>query len=172
MGVVSKGAARASWALPAVVLAGLLLAIWVGLPRRGRAPTAAPLDEWDIPQLVSYLNGEGLGLRLVATQKDGVIHTTAFLTTTPKGWEDLNRLQRGRTRIDQWQGTLHCERGPGGEAWADLARQWGNRALVVGPFLLYGDRELLGRVRHALAAHVRAERWPIRQWWAGPLPVA
>jgi hypothetical protein len=164
MAGLSKISSRACWALPPAALAGVLLALWVGQTKLD----SAPLKDWDIPQLVSYLNGEGLGLRLVATQKDGVIHTTAFLTTTPKGWEDLNRLQRGRTQIDHWRGTLHCERGPGGEIWADLARQWGDCALVVGPFLLYGDRELLGRVRAALAAPGRAVCWPTRLRWLAP----
>jgi hypothetical protein len=31
-----------------------------------------------------------------------------------------------------------------------MTLQWGDGSLVVGPFLFYGDRELLGRVRAAL----------------------
>jgi hypothetical protein len=164
MAGLNKISLRAYWALPPAVLAGVLLALWVGQPKTD----PAPLKDWDISQLVSYLNEEGLGLRVVSTRKDGAVHQTAYLTTTPRDWDDLNRLQRGRTRIDQWRGTLHCERGPGGEIWADLARQWGDNSLVVGPFLLYGDRELLGRVRAALAAHVRAACWPTRLRWLAP----
>jgi hypothetical protein len=120
------------------------------------------------------LNGEGLGLRTVATQKDGVVRQTAFLTTTDKEWLDLNLLPKIQKRIDQWRGTLYCVRDPvgnrpellwlarkypgildgargaGGNHRSELTHQWGDCCLVAGPFLFYGDRELLGRVHAAL----------------------
>ncbi len=105
-----------------------------------------------VQRVVDYLKGKGLGLRVVSTLKDGGgTNRMAFLTTTDQGWEELSRLPRGRSQVDQWRGTLYCERGPAGGDWADLQRQWGDCCLVVGPFLLYGDRELLGRVRDALS---------------------
>ncbi len=51
-----------------------------------------------------------------------------------------------------WQGILYCERGPRGNSWSELTREWSDSYLIVGPFLLYGDRELLGRVGAALTA--------------------
>ena len=151
MTAVSRLSGRAFWPLAPVLLIGALLTVWVGR-RTGRpATTAEPLDDWDVPQLVDYLNGKGLGLHVVSTLKGGDVYRTAFLTTTDQGWEELNRLPRGLAQLDRWRGTLHCERGPGGEDWDDLIRQWGDCCQVVGPFLLYGDRELLGRVRAALS---------------------
>jgi hypothetical protein len=134
------------------VLAGALLAVCVGRREGLPAPPAVPLDDWDIPRLVDHLNGKGLGLRVVSTSKDGVVHQRAFLTTTGKEWADLNRLQKDRKQIDQWRGTLYCERGPGGDMSAALTLQWGDCCLVVGPFLFYGDPDLLARARAALAA--------------------
>jgi hypothetical protein len=147
-----KLAWRAFWPLASVPLAGALLIHCVGQRRDGPAPVAGPLDDWDIPRLVAHLNGQGLGLRVVSTLKGRVgSDRTAFLTTTDQGWEELSRLIRGRSQIDRWRGTLYCERGPAGGDWDDLKRQWGDCCLVVGPFLLFGDRELLGRVRAALS---------------------
>jgi hypothetical protein len=147
----SKLAWRAFWPLAFVLVASVLF-VHCARQRTGiPATVAAALDDWDIPRLVAYLNGKDLGLRVVSTAKVGGSDRTAFLTTTDKGWEELSRPIRGRSHIDQWQGTLYCERGPAGGDWADLARQWGDCCLVVGPFLLYGDRELLGRVRAALS---------------------
>ncbi len=150
--VKSKLAWQALWLLASVLVAGVLFVRCVGQRTRSHATAAAPLDDWDIPRLVAYLNDRGLGLRVVSTMKGGGgSDRMAFLTTTDKGWEELSRPVRGRSQIDRWRGTLHCERGPAGGDWDDLARQWGDCCLVAGPFLLYGDRELLGRVRAALS---------------------
>jgi hypothetical protein len=148
----SKLAWRAFWPLAFVLVAGALFVRCVGQRTGSRATVAAPPDDWDIPRLVAYLNGKGLGLRVVSTLKGGGgSDRMAFLTTTDKGWEELSRPLRGRSQIERWRGTLYCERGPSGGDWADLKRQWGDCCLVVGPFLLFGDRELLGRVRAALS---------------------
>ena len=138
----SKLAWRAFWPVASVLLAGALFVHCVGQHAGGPATAAAPLDDWDVPRLVAYLNGKGLALRAVSTRKGGGGDRTAFLTTTDQGWEELNRLPRGPAR------SAAC---PGGEDWDDLIRQWGDCCQVVGPFLLYGDRELLGRVRAALS---------------------
>jgi hypothetical protein len=152
MSIGNELSGRACWPLLAALLAGALLAVWARQRTSGPAAPAPPLDGWDIPRLAAHLNGEGLGLRMVATQKDGAVHQTAFLTTTGKGWEDLNRLPKDLNQINRWQGTLYCERVPGGDGWPGLAHPSDDCCLVVGPFLLYGDRELLGRVRAALTA--------------------
>jgi hypothetical protein len=133
-----------------VLAAGALLAAWISQRGSGLATPAVALDDWDIPQLVDYLNGQGFGLRVVATQRDGVIRQTVFLTTTDQEWTDFNRLPNDHNEIDLWRGTLYCMRGPTGPLWSPLLREWGECALVIGPFLLYGDRDLLGRVRAAL----------------------
>ena len=160
MGGVSKFSLRVGrLSLPAVLAAALLVG-WIGL-RAGRpAASAVPPDDWDIPQLVAYLNDAGLGLRVVSALKNGVIDQTAFLTTSSKEWDDLNHLPKDPKQIHRWQGTLYCERGRAGflmrDDWSALVRQWGDCCLVVGPFLFYGDRELLDRVRAALTALARS----------------
>jgi hypothetical protein len=138
--------------LSALLLAGVVLAVWIG--QRKYASTSPPvsLDDWDIARLVLHLNGQGLRLRAMATQWNGVIERTAFLTTTEKTWHDFNRLPRDPQRIESWSGVVHCERGPGGEDWNALIEQWGDCCLVVGPFLFFGDRELLDRIRALLMA--------------------
>jgi hypothetical protein len=151
-----KVSRRAGWPLLATLLASVLLVVWQAKRRTAATTPVVPLDDWDIPQLVVCLNREGLKLRTVATRKDGVIAQTAFLTTTSKGWEDLTLLPKVQEQINRWQGTLYCERGPRGEeSWADLDQHWGDCYLVVGPFLFFGDRELLGRVRTALTGRHR-----------------
>jgi hypothetical protein len=145
---------RACWPVFPSVLAGMLLALWCAQRRDAPVSPPSPLTDWDIPRLVTYLNGEGLELRMVPTQKEGIIYQTAFLTTTTKEWEDLNHLPNDQREITQWQGTLYCQRNPRGDDRLYQTRLWGNACEVVGPFLLYGDRALLDRVRAALNALV------------------
>jgi hypothetical protein len=157
------GVSKLSWRvgrllLPSVLVTALL-AGWIGQRVSGPAKSAGTADDWDIPRLVAYLNDAGLGLRMVSTTKNGVIDQTAFLTTTTKEWENLNRLFKDRKQIHLWQGTLYCERGRVrffmGDDWSALTRQWGDCCLVVGPFLFFGDRDLLDRVRAALTVLAR-----------------
>jgi hypothetical protein len=155
MSVISKLSSRVGWPLLPAVLAAALLAGWIRSRAVDPAASAVPPDDWDIPQLVAFLNDAGLGLRIVSTQKDGVIGQAVFLTATNKEWDDLNHLPKHQKQIHQWRGTLYCEWGRAGflmgDAWSALTRQWGDCCLVAGPFLFYGDRDLLDRVRAALA---------------------
>jgi hypothetical protein len=146
---VSKLFWRACWPLFAALLAGALLVALAG-PRRG-GPRSLPPDDWQIPQLVAHLNRQGPGLRVVSTRQDGVVHHSAYLTTTDKEWVDLTVLPRDRQQLDRWRGTLYCERFQSEYMRSDQAYQWGDCCLVAGPFVLTGDRELLGRVRAALS---------------------
>jgi hypothetical protein len=147
----SKLSRRRFWPLPFVLLAGALVVNHFFGQRTDSPVLAAPLDDWDIPRLADYLNGKGVALRLVSTMNGHSTEWTAFLTTTDKGWEELSRPIRDRSHIDRWRGTLYCMRGSAGGARAELSRDWGDCCLVVGPFLLFGDRELLGQVRAALS---------------------
>jgi hypothetical protein len=158
MPISSKLSWRVGWPLLHTLLAGALLAVWAGYRTGNSTPAADPLKGWDLPQLVAHLNSEGMRLRMLATQKDSEVLRTAFLTTTSKEWGVLNHLTKDPKRFDQWQGTVYCELGPGGNDWADLTHQWGDCCLVVGPFLFYGDRMLLGRIRGALARVQAAAR--------------
>ena len=142
---------RTGWLLPLALLAFAALAVAVG-QRVGPPLPDAPADDWNIPQLLAYLNEAGLDLRLVATQKEGGLCSSAFLTITDKAWIDLNRLPKDPKQIERWRGALYCEQGPGGDAWSDLRRQWGDCCLILGPFLFFGDPDLLARVRDVLTA--------------------
>jgi hypothetical protein len=140
---------RTGWLLPLALPALAALAVAIG-ERAAPATSDGPNDNWDIPRLVVYLNEAGLRLLMVATRKDGDVYPSAFLTTTDKEWIELNRLPKDPGHIDRWRGTLYCEQGPGGDAWSDLARQWGDCCLISGPFLFFGDPALLTRVREVL----------------------
>ena len=149
---VSKLSWRAGLPVLAALLAGVVLAVSIGQRQGGPAAPAGRLDDWDIPRLVAYLNGQGLGLRMVPTRKDGIASQNAFLTTTDQDWADLNDLGKIREQIDRWRGTLYCRQKTGEKDWSDQVHYWGDCCLEAGPFIFFGDRELLARVRAALGA--------------------
>jgi hypothetical protein len=137
---------------------GALAVLAVGLrTRRGDSGTSVPLDDWDVPRLTAFLNEHGLGLRVVPTMQNGQdAGRRAYLTATDKEWEALNSLMKDPRRIDEWRGTLYCLRGKVGENWEPLTERWGATCLVIGPFLLYGDPELLALVRDAVEEFIRS----------------
>jgi hypothetical protein len=152
-----KLAWRMFWPLALALAAGALLVHSFGQRTGSSARVAASLDDWDIPRLAEYLNGKGLGLRVVSSMNGRHSDWTAYLTTTDKGWEELSRPRRDRSDIERWRGTMYCEQAFAPPAWAYLIPEWGDCCLVAGPFLLFGDRELLGQVRAALADLSQAE---------------
>ena len=131
------------------VLAMTLLAVSVGQRLGDRAAALESLDDWDFPQLADHLNRAGLKVRLQSPGKNGKFGHNAFLTTTPKDWDQLNRLSinPGPSRIQEWRGIVYCERAGEGEP---ALQAWGDHCLVVGPFYFYGDAELLERIRAIL----------------------
>jgi hypothetical protein len=131
--------------LVAALLGGLALFTW-----SARKPTlvSVPFSEAeDIPALVARLEAHGIRLRLVPTNRTGpVTFENAFLTNTPQTWEELNSLAKIPEHVERWRGTLYCERLPNSRDTS----YWGHCGMQVGPFLLFGDPDLLDQVRLAL----------------------
>jgi hypothetical protein len=119
-------------------------------PRRAESlPASRPIEDWSIVELVEHLNRMGVEVRLRSTQEDGTLGQAVYLTTIDKEWIALNRLNKDKNRINEWHGVIYCERT--GQYMSSVFQLWGDHRLVVGPFLFYGDAELLNRVRAALA---------------------
>jgi hypothetical protein len=127
------------------VLAMTLLGVSLSQRLSTRASALRSLDDWNIPELADHLNRAGLQVRLQSTRKDGVIGGTAFLTTTAKEWDDLNRLPKDPRQLREWRGTVYCIYVGGGDV-EHLVRQWGDHCFVAGPFIFYGDAVLLEHI--------------------------
>jgi hypothetical protein len=113
-------------------------------------PSTRPIRDWDIAELAVHLNRMGVEVRLRAVPRNGTLNRMAFLTSTGKEWSELNALNKDPIRIHEWRGTIYCEQ-IGESDVTYLLEQWGDRCLVVRPFVFYGDAELLERVRTSLA---------------------
>jgi hypothetical protein len=133
-------------ALPLTVLLGVASLLVVSRVQRVHREVHR-LDAWDVPQLVDHLRQQGLELRVVATQDSGPPRHNGYLTTTDRKWQELNLMLKVPEQAEQWRGALYVERCHN----TDIRVQcWGDCCLVAGPFVFFGDRELLARVRDAL----------------------
>jgi hypothetical protein len=131
--------------LTTAVLAATVLAASLGQRFSTRAAALRSLDDWDIPELVDHLNRSGLHVRSCSLRKDGVpYHQMTFLTITDKDWDELNHLSKDPERISEWRGIVSCERV--GTDREPILHLWGDHYLVVGPFVFFGDAELLERI--------------------------
>jgi hypothetical protein len=135
--------------LSTAVLFMTLLVYSVGQRFSHRATSLRLLAKCDIPELADHLNRAGLQVRVRSSLENGEIGRCAFLTTTDKEWNELNPLLKDSSSIQQWHGTVSCERrGEKSELAFDVCD---DHYLVAGPYLFYGDAALLERIRVALA---------------------
>jgi hypothetical protein len=142
-------------AFPVLCLVGLALAAVLvagrnpSLDRDGRRESAVRLAGWTLPRLAERLGGE-LGLRVVYADRKGQPGNNAYLTSTDKGWGQLHAVPQMPEFIGGWQGTVYCERVPDPRSRDDQVRLGGDCCLRVGPFVFFGDRDLLARIRACL----------------------
>jgi hypothetical protein len=139
--------------LPACALLGaaLLIVLAVAYPPKpgGPAPPPQPLpglEQWDVFQLAQHLWDRGSSVRILTLDNPGVATNGAFLTTTGKGWADLNDLPKLAEAIDLWEGTVYCEKLHGRERDLQI-EQWGDCCLQIGPFLFFGDHALMRKIQ-------------------------
>jgi hypothetical protein len=69
----------------------------------------------------------------------------------PQSLEHLHGLCCDPNRVNEWQwrGIVFCQRdGKQGIILGDLIRFWGKCGMRIGPFVFFGDPELLQRIRN------------------------
>lgn len=138
------------------LLSGLALVgawAWHGASRT--RPVSGPeLAGWDVPRLVQRLDERGVRVRCLSSSAHYPSRTNAYLTTTDLSFAQIDRLPKRLKDVERlWEGTLYCQAFGDPEARDRFAEQWAgpDGPPVVGPFVFFGDRKLLARVRAALA---------------------
>jgi hypothetical protein len=74
-----------------------------------------------------------------------------FLTRSPRPTAASLQVPKAPEALDRWHGALYVERlsEPGGRK--EQVALWGDACFVAGPFLFFGDPEMLAEAREALA---------------------
>jgi hypothetical protein len=138
---------------PALGLSLVLGVALLGCRVQEKPPARDPdLDGWDTPHLIRSLESGGLHLRPIPVTETGPIHRSVYLTGTDRGWMELNDLPKVPEQIDRWHGTVYCEEVGHAEARKEQTDLWGDCCLCLGPFVFFGDRQLLGQIRDVLMA--------------------
>jgi hypothetical protein len=142
--------------LSAIFLTMALLIAWLGWRRMPPSPPSLAMDDWNVPKLVAHLRKAGVEVHTLPCQRNDVPDWCAYLSVTQKEWSDVNGLSKSPILFHEWRGIVYCARESSDDA-ADLATQWGDRCLRIGPFICYGDADLLARIGTAVRRPTRAE---------------
>jgi hypothetical protein len=132
------------WLAAAAVAASALV---TRCPSRRPAPAPDLLESWGVADMRARLGERLPHLVQTADAADGSFEAGFYLTAAPASWEALNHLPRTPERAGRWRGVAHCRR-YGVER--PVADGWGEHGLAAGPFLFFGDPELLAQIRVAL----------------------
>jgi hypothetical protein len=141
---------RTAWVVAvgiAISLSSLSAGLW--LARRPPCSCAA-MDDWKLEDLPWQLRRNGMELRAVSAPPNNPLWVGAYLTTTNKSREQLLLLPALRERIADWNGTVYYRKSISGDAGDAPDPNAGDCSMRVGPFLLFGDRELMARIRDTL----------------------
>jgi hypothetical protein len=103
-----------------------------------------------VTDLADHLGERGLKLRVVATGKGSPRDRVAFLTKD-KAWSELNVLPLRVEELHRWRGAVFCERLNQPGSRDPQIELWGDSCLLAGPFLFFGDQDLLDRIRGILS---------------------
>jgi hypothetical protein len=142
---------RLGFCLPALLLTALgLAAVDHWRPRHTAARPDLP-EQWDCRDVLSHLRGSGLDYRAVSTARSGDCRRSVFLTKTDKTWAELNATPKFPERLDDWRGTVYCEKMGAPALQQGRNQMWGESCLQLGAFVFFGDAALLAEIEESLA---------------------
>jgi hypothetical protein len=100
--------------------------------------------------MARYLEGRGLGLRLIPANQWGRLDHNAFLVRGNYSLVELEGLPKNPASVHLWQGRVFCERWDSRWEAEQRAESWEDACLLACPFVFFGDPELLARFRDVL----------------------
>jgi hypothetical protein len=87
----------------------------------------------------------------VVPMTDHGLETVFYFCERPQPREQLQLLRRAVEQGDRWRGIVYCERNVSlGEIEMNEWQHWDDYGMRIGPFVLFGDPALLGRIRQAI----------------------
>jgi hypothetical protein len=114
------------------------------------APRPAP---GGIPELVHLLEQNGPRLYRVSSMARHEMPKNVYLTTSPRTFDEVNALYKSPEAQDAWRGVVYCEV-TSAAVQQDMLDQWGPLGMAAGPYVFFGDPELLRAIRATLPAEM------------------
>ncbi len=134
-----------------LIAAALILGRSAGKePSTLMVPIVLP-DDWNIPQLIDHIEKQGLTLRPVASVRGLGADRDVYLTHTDLKFEQLDGLLKVPELIETWRGTVYCTRLIQPESREIQLPLWGSYCLCAGPFVFFGDPNILAEIRDGLS---------------------
>jgi len=131
-----------------LALAGAVTLVLGLLASRHAARPATAEPEGSVADLAGRLQERLSGLRVVAARADGDLRLGAYLCDSHRELPDLCRLAIDLGNTEKWTGVVFCQR-LYLSAPVDYD-DWGDNGLRHGPFLFFGDPEMIIHIRDAL----------------------
>jgi hypothetical protein len=149
--------------LPLWIVVSVFLAAVVAVPltcwmRTSPAtPPPALTELTTIAELTTVLSQQAPELHTVPIVKNGSLERGFYLSTASRSWEQLGAVTRSARDAAKWQGVVYCEYVsnimPVSEG--DI-QEWGEHGMQIGPFLFFGDPDLLRRIEQIIRAHSKS----------------
>jgi hypothetical protein len=128
-----------------------LLFVLIGAALLFLTPSETPLDTrgWKMSDFLEHLKYRGLELHVVPAAEQGRCDNV-YLTEDPNAtWASMQCKSMTLERIHQWHGVVSVEHT---YPWIDRGHelaQWASYGCRIGDFILFGDAQILQRIREA-----------------------
>jgi hypothetical protein len=100
-----------------------------------------------LTELTELLSQKAPELHVVPRRENGPVDGL-WVSVRPLDRDQLPNLSRIHERGDRWQGIVFCEQVREGFVIPkEIIHDWGEYGLQIGPFLFFGDPDLLRRIR-------------------------
>ena len=124
-----------------------LLALALSAALQDSSRQEAPAPGWRMAEFIDHLDAQAIHLRVIT---DGPCCNAAFLTEDPdETWSSCQTKPKVVERIGQWRGSIWVQRVDRYTDNETLLWQWGEYGCRIGNFLLFGDKQIIDRIRRA-----------------------
>ena len=138
------GTAPVTW----LCLLALALALSAARWRFSRQEVPAP--GWGLAEFINHFQARGIQLKVIPDRPEGSWCDAAFLTEDPdETWSSFQLKPKVVERIGQWPGSVWVRRIDCSTDAEGLLWQWGQYGCRIGNFLLFGDKQIIDRIRRA-----------------------
>lgn len=139
--------------LPLWIVVSMFLAGVVAVPlicRMGTTPATPPAltEVRTLTELAEVLSQDASDLQVVPMAKFDSLERGMFLCNDSRSWEQLASVPRTNRDAGKWQGVVYCEyKGVNLSSIPEREIEtWGEHGRRIGPFLFFGDPDLLRRI--------------------------
>jgi hypothetical protein len=136
--------------LASLCLLALALALALSAALRPSSRHKVPAPGWRLAEFIDHLRAQGIQFRVIPDRPDGPCCNAAFLTEDPdETWLSCQKKSKTVERIVQWRGSIWVKRIDRYTDTEGLLWQWGEYGCRIGNFLLFGDKQIVDRIRRA-----------------------